>query len=399
MRPLDDRTATVPSSSYYGFLAEPDEVGRPAKRQRRNQEVTSDTAVNLIDDEDMEHQMSPTGTSPSAQRTSRLSSTSSQQSVRAKKSKGTGHKVDEYRDVERLMSAGQRSSSPQDYFHRRPVIIEDDQDTQPKQKTKSRDIQPNADRTEIGKPHRDQKPEIFESVEIRNPAGQKDATKQESPSLRKQFFSVDNERRVSNTRESPDELQGDITVQRAPSSLHGVHAKDASVGSPSAERSKKDTHRLPSPSDIRPTVFTSAPGQSQGKANRKAGRAEKSVSHKQLFEIDLFRFGPVERVSSEGQTFELTIDNVRDTLCLAEGAEKDSARGVDISLQKIMNVLEGESPSRKVRLRLSKMEGADEKVDIQLSSEKEKNTFCNALKQKHIKLLLKQRSIFQVFFF
>lgn len=372
-----------------------DENNRPTKRQRRSLEATSGPVVDLIDVEDMEHQTSPTGTSSSFQHTSRLSSTSSQQSVRPKKSKGTGKKLDEYRNVERLMSVGHAPTSPQNYFHRRQVIIEDDNDAPPTPKRKPGDTREGADRTETDKVNRDNKPEILDSVEICNTRNQKDVTELESPKSRKKFFSTDSKRRGSSGRESPDELQGDITVQRAPSSLNGVHVREASVGSSSADRSKKDTCWRSSPSDIRTVEFTSTSGKDRGKANRKE-RSDKGASHKKLFEADLFRFGPVERVSFEGQDFELTIDKARDTLCLAETADKDSTKGIDIPLQKIMTVFEGESPSRKIRLRLSKVEGSDEMVDIQLSSEKEKDNFCKVLKRKDIKFLSKERYAFEV---
>ncbi|KAJ9365137.1 hypothetical protein DTO280E4_792 [Paecilomyces variotii] len=388
-RQLDDRSVTIPGSSHRGYSVELDENNRPTKRQRRSLEATSGPVVDLIDVEDMEHQTSPTGTSSSFQHTSRLSSTSSQQSVRPKKSKGTGKKLDEYRNVERLMSVGHAPTSPQNYFHRRQVIIEDDNDAPPTPKRKPGDTREGADRTETDKVNRDNKPEILDSVEICNTRNQKDVTELESPKSLKKFFSTDSKRRGSSGRESPDELQGDITVQRAPSSLNGVHAREASVGSSSADRSKKDACWRSSPSDIRPVEFTSTSGKDRGKANRKE-RSDKGASHKKLFEADLFRFGPVERVSFEGQGFELTINKARDTLCLAETADKDSTKGIDIPLQKITTVFEGESPSRKIRLRLSKVEGSDEMVDIQLSSEKEKDNFCKVLKRKDIKFLSKE---------
>ncbi|KAL1886093.1 hypothetical protein Plec18167_000019 [Paecilomyces lecythidis] len=384
-RQLDDRSITIPGFARHGYCLETDEGNRPNKRQRRNPETQSSPVVDLIDDEDMEHQTSPTGTSPSFQRTSRLSSTSSQQSIRPKKSKGTGNKVDEYRNVERLMSIGYGLTSPQNLSHRRPVVIEDDNDVQATPKKKQGNMQ-EGERTQADEANRDHKPELLDSVEICNARREKDVTEQ-SPKSRKKNLSTEGKRRVSTGRESPDELQGDITVQRAPPLLNGVYVREASVSS-SADRSKTDTNRRSSPSDIRPTEFTSASSKKQGKTKRNE-KTDKG-SHKKLFEIDLFHFGPIERVSCEGQTFELIVDKARDRLCLAETAGKDSDQGVDIPLQKITTVLEGEGPSRKVRLRLSKVEGSDEVVDIQLGSEKEKDGFCKILKRRDIKFLPKE---------
>ncbi|GAD96850.1 Ulp1 protease, putative [Paecilomyces variotii No. 5] len=380
-RQLDDRSVAIPGFAHHGYFLETDEGNRPTKRQRRNPETPSGPVVDLIDDEDMEHPTSPTATSTSFQRTSRLSSTSSQQSIRPKKSKGSGNKLDEYRNVERLMSMGHSLSSPQRVFHRKPVVIEDDNDVQPTPKKKQGDMQEDAEGPEADEASRDHKPEVLDSVEICNTRNEKDVSELQSPKSRKKLLSTDGKRRISTGRESPDELQGAITVQRAPPSLDGVHVRDGSVSS-SADRSKTDTHRRSSPSDIRPTEFTSASSKKQGKAKRN-GRDKRS--HMQLFEADLFHFGPV---SLEGQKFEFIIDKTQGILSLTAG--KDSDKRVDIPLRKITTVLEGESPSRKVRLRLSKVQGSGEVVDIQLGSEEEKDGFCKILKRGDSKFISKE---------
>lgn len=284
------------------------------------------------------------------------------------------------------MSIGHGLTSPRNLSHRRPVVIEDDNDVQATLKKKQGNMQ-EGERTQADEANRDHKPELLDSVEICNARREKDVTELQSPKSRKKLLSTEGKRRVSTGRESPDELQGDITVQRAPPLLNEVYVREASVSS-SADRSKTDTNRRSSPSDIRPTEFTSASSKKQGKTKRNE-KTDKG-SHKKLFEIDLFHFGPIERVSCEGQTFELVVDKARDRLCLAETAGKDSDQGVDIPLQKITTVLEGEGPSRKVRLRLSKVEGSDEVVDIQLGSEKEKDGLCKILKRRDIKFLPKE---------
>lgn len=367
-------------------VAESYEVGRPSKRQRR--EGPAAGIINLVEDDEVELQNSPARTSAPAQRASQLSSTSSQPSARAEKSRNSRHHIDEFRQVEKTMGSHRLQCSPQRGSSKKYCsVADDDQEGWVTQTVRKQGLSlasnPSDRQLEAERPKNSVKPEIFQSVEI--PAQSRE---QRSPTLQRQFISLDGRRRTSDTRESPDELQGDVTVQRAPTSLTAVRKKDVNSDSRSTSQAERDVRRQPSPRDIRPMDFVSESG--PGKPNRKSQKEEKGTTHKRLFEANFFRFGAVERSSSNGQALEVAIDNVRGTIGL-EGARLNTPNDVNISLQKIFSVFRGQEESRKIQVRFSKAEGMDDKMDIELSSAKEKESMCSVLAKRNIKFQDKPR--------
>ncbi|KAL1989293.1 hypothetical protein VTN96DRAFT_55 [Rasamsonia emersonii] len=386
---VDDQSSPAPRSPQVNDLSDFDDSERPVKRQRRD-------VINLVDDEDAKRRTSSPTLSPEASRQHRLSSASSQSSARGRKPPESKN-VCEYRGVEKMMTSALRGSNNKQSPQKKQELLSDDGRGEPSaHNMKHRHLQSPISDDETASArlgHRTKRP-VFESVEIRNsPNGIGARSGEESPRLQKLFVPTDGKRRTSDMRESPDELQGEATVQPAPSSLSVNYRRDHTSESRSSDRSEKDarkgTQRI-SPSDIKPTTFTSS-RQSEGKKQRKLRKVTSGKSHVRLFEASLFRFGSVERVASEKQAFDVGFDSSNETIGLAAVSETEVDKGATIPVRKVALALQGMDGSRKVRLKLSKTEGAfDETVDIEFQSEKDKLDLCNLLETKGVKIRKKE---------
>ncbi|RJE17611.1 Ulp1 protease family protein [Aspergillus sclerotialis] len=186
-------------------------------------------------------------------------------------------------------------------------------------------------------------------------------------SLRDQFIATDGAQRNPDIKgrrrssDSPDELQGEITVKPSLSPVIRGGKADANTAAGYPDR-------LSSPSDIRPTDFTSR------RSNRKSRPGKEH--HKHMFDAVLVRVGQVERLSSDGGTFEICVNNTS----IEVAGDGDSGCAVQVPLTRFTQLIQGEKPSSKVRLRMSKTEMGDQ-MDIELSSPDEKTRFTSLLRQ------------------
>ncbi|KAL4929663.1 uncharacterized protein BDV17DRAFT_53478 [Aspergillus undulatus] len=167
--------------------------------------------------------------------------------------------------------------------------------------------------------------------------------------------------RPSFPRESPDELQGDVTVGPVPTSL-GKNSK----GQPASTSS-----------DIRPTVFISNDKSKRGIGKGKKEKPKKGLPPSQTFKIFYFRKSPFLKEALGGDNDKLKVDPGNGELTVTVA---DSAIVHTISLQKVLKVLVGGRSSRKVRFELSKVERDDTKLDLELSSSEEKENLRSLLR-------------------
>ncbi|KKK13695.1 hypothetical protein ARAM_000827, partial [Aspergillus rambellii] len=176
--------------------------------------------------------------------------------------------------------------------------------------------------------------------------------------------------RASLSRESPDELQGEATVRPVPASL-----EDSTKNAPSAPRTS-------SPSNIRPTVFTSSSHGTLTNPKYKKAKAAKGKSVRQSFKVTFFRGGAAHD-PPESQTDELVVNSTEGDICIRP-SEADIRHEIHIPLQKVLKILTGDTASRKIRLETSKGSEQETKFDIELSSVREKEEFCSLARELHI---------------
>ncbi|KAL2863305.1 SUMO protease ULP2 [Aspergillus lucknowensis] len=167
-------------------------------------------------------------------------------------------------------------------------------------------------------------------------------------------------------RESPDEIQGAVTVQPVPVSL--VQPK----------RDRDSVPRKGSPSDIRPTAFTSH--EKRNRKSKKVKSAENNLA-RQTFRIFFFRGGPIIRDALGTENDTLVLDFAENKLTITVA---DAGYVRDIPLQKVLKVLAGNTSSRKVRLELSKESQQDNKIDIELLTLEEKARFCALIHELNV---------------
>jgi hypothetical protein len=338
----------------------------------------SAAVIDLVEDED-----TPQPRSITSSRVHRLSDASSQASARFKKA-DLRQTVDEYREVEKLFSSRPKNNSSldsprkQNYLSRHPVIsgTSEKQLRSPFSETSS---------YFAGSPT--SKHAVLESVEISNPSNKpQPVSSASSPSLQRQFVPTDGERRTCDMRESPDELQGDATVQRAPSFLTVPKRGSTPVGAlKRSEKVIKKGTRRNSPSDIQQTLFNPSIT-SQTKRpykNKRPGR-----SHRRLFEARSYRLGDNRIDMSEGR-INIVFDSGSDTIGLEKDGESND--GQAIPARRVAQVFQGADLCRKVRLKLSSTAGSfDREMDIEFQSEQDKIEFCNLLDTKGVNVQTKE---------
>ncbi|KAL3478381.1 hypothetical protein BJX99DRAFT_106082 [Aspergillus californicus] len=161
------------------------------------------------------------------------------------------------------------------------------------------------------------------------------------------------------SRESPDELQGEVTVRPVPSSLN---------------KPKGDPASISTSSDIRPTEFSR-----QKPGNRKTKKG-KSIKERQLpsFRVFYFRGGAIIRPTLGGENDKVIVKSVDREITISVA---DAGYVRTIPLQKILKVMVGDDSSRKLRLELSKVSGEDSQLDIELASPEEKASLCSILEE------------------
>lgn len=169
--------------------------------------------------------------------------------------------------------------------------------------------------------------------------------------------------RASYSRESPDELQGDVTVRPVPTSLSNP---------------RRDPPNANTSSDIRPTVFISNEKPKRGHKSKREKSSKKRHSESQRFKILYYRGTPWLLDDLGTETDQLVVDPASGEITI-----KIANSGIirSISLKTVLKVFVGDTSSRKVRLELSKVEGQDTKIDLELSSSEEKEGLCSLLEK------------------
>ncbi|KAI9369500.1 hypothetical protein BJX61DRAFT_144861 [Aspergillus egyptiacus] len=329
---------------------------RSSKRRRVESPEGSAKVISISDDEGLEG--STTRRSPVATRTNAQSPTPSQIANGVKMPRDYNHgQRSEYRNVED--STRVRRPSPKKNAKSFYRFSSEDQDlTFTRDATKERrreSLLPGVEPDHAPRKLPEQTSNL--SVEIlTKPTPRGDSTTGSSTNRKP---------RLSISRESPDELQGDVTVGPVPTYL-----------------SKRETGiRSDAPSsDIRPTEFTSG-GKRKNRRNKKA-KSTKKEQAPQVFRVFYFRGGAIIRDTLGGENDLLVVDSARQEVTVRIA---DAGYERTIALSKVTKVLFGDESSRKIRLELSKVSGEDNRLDVELSSEKEKDSFCSLAQKLEIK--------------
>ena len=192
---------------------------------------------------------------------------------------------------------------------------------------------------------------------------------------------------VSDTRESPDELQGETTTQpvprfldaKQPQSRHKVN-KDSPL-SPARKRS---------PTDIRPTDFAGSPPQGPKKIKRTPNSLASS------FDVISVRYGSVRKRVAKGER--AAIQLAPEKIELGEDIFGPGKK-MEILMRNVRTALQGVEPSLKLRLKLSqKSEAPGDNIDIEFLVQSDKRKFVQVLQDFQIKTLDKTGFVFQMSF-
>ncbi|KAE8392618.1 hypothetical protein BDV23DRAFT_52253 [Aspergillus alliaceus] len=341
---------------------------RPSKRRRRESQDTSGGVISISDDDIME-QLPPDNTS-SAGHSTRLSPSLSQRSGKAKPrdSSSKRNKVDEYRNVERSMRPPRTPNQGSKKNHQLSSGGDHEERSSENAVRERRALAFNVDpeQTKLAWPDRAVKHEMIPSIEIPpySPAEQQTGLISRTQQL------TTNQKRPDGSRDSPDELQGDATVERAPVSLRQYQEDEIMMSKSEAEERPSTIGRLSSPSDIQPTVFTSSSQRHRKSDKRRTAPASREKSAVKIFYATFVRVGSSERRLSDA--FEIGVETTEPIIILPWNGKK-------LSLQRLDKVLQGNQPSCKVRLKFSRKGGLDDEMDIEFSTSEEQETFCNLL--------------------
>ncbi|PYH96107.1 cysteine proteinase [Aspergillus ellipticus CBS 707.79] len=366
----------------------PGHTGLERSKKRRRQEYSETSAGNPINlsDNDVEEQPAREAHAV-AEHSSRMSPTLSQISRKRKKQRDNRIEVKEFRAVEELMKSSAVHISPKHAAKAYSKLSSDDEHderfTENAAKERRRtSLLPGPDYSSI-KSDRPGKAEIFQSVEIVNPKPSGSAKHvKNNRTNSKQAIQKGAGRRVTDSRESPDELQGAVTVQIP--SFSGVPRRRARSESELEEHPATGNHQLSSP-DIRPTVFQTSENGLKGK-RKKSVKTPKLLST-QSFKVTFVRSGSIEQQASDGKPVQLDVDTTKGTIVFTH---KLDSKSVDVPFSKILKVFRGESPSHKVRLKLSKMSEFDQQIDIELISVQVKEAFCAFLATQRLQIVDKE---------
>jgi hypothetical protein len=226
----------------------------------------------------------------------------------------------------------------------------------------------NADKGPINKESKRPKQSVLELSERRDSAEQ-DLSHQNASSTR-----VD---AVSDTRDSPDELQGEATTQPVPRFL-----EDKS----NQARRKFNTDkpmfpvRKRSPTDIQPTDFAGSPPQGPKKIKRSHNRPDS------ILNVIYVRFGSVGKRVVKGAS--TTINLAPQKIELGEDIV-GTGKKIEILIRNVRTVIRGIEPSLKLRLKLSQDSKApgDTNVDIEFLVQSDKEKLVRVLQDSQIKAL------------
>ncbi|GAB1202314.1 hypothetical protein APSETT445_000926 [Aspergillus pseudonomiae] len=366
-----------------------DDQERPSKRRRRESQDTFRGVISIPDDDIMEQ--IPPDNSYLGGHSTRLSPALSQHSDRTKLRDPSSkrNRVDEYRDVERGIKpprTPKRGSIKytqlfsDEYYEERFT-----EDAARERRAMASDVEPES--AKLAWPDRAGKHEAIKSVEVYSPPLKE---QQDGPNLDCPSVAID-QNHPDSSRDSPDELQGGATVQPAPMLLKRGREKETSNAMSEPKEHPSVVGRLASPSDIQPTIFT---GSSQN--HRKSDKRRKAPTSPVKLAVKCFyatfvRFGSDEHRSSEA--FEINVETTEST-ATTETTITHPWNGERISLGRLDKVVQGKSPSRRVRLLFSRKGGLDNEMDMEFSTSEEQETLCNLLQRllhgQHVQLLYRR---------
>lgn len=228
---------------------------------------------------------------------------------------------------------------------------------------------------------------INSTVEDGEPADTTDLTREEPRSASRRRSHLD-----SDGSESPDELQRDFALPRAPLNrpMHGRHISiESPLNNPQEEVTRR-TNRKDSPSDIQPTIFRLS---RKAQANQQMGK-ESARSHLHLFDVRFFRHGDVELGH---QDLQLSLDEETDTIGLLY--TNDSVSAERIPVHRVASMVQGSDGSLKARFRLRYTEHSPiQYVDIEFGNDQDKTRLCEILEKRGVTSLSKE-GLVTLFFF
>lgn len=197
--------------------------------------------------------------------------------------------------------------------------------------------------------------------------------------LNHQIGTSSNTHTVSDTRESPDELQGEATTRAIPNVLDDK---------PNQSRHKLNTDkpmspvRKRSPSDIRTTDFASSPSQGP----KKIKRVHKTSAARVNLNVNYVRYGSIVKFFEvhKPRSVKMTPEKIEIGDDVAEPGKK-----VEILTRNIRLAYQGVDKSLKLRLKLSQKSESpgDSIVDIEFSTPIDKLHYVEQLEGSHIKII------------
>ncbi|KAI3112662.1 hypothetical protein CBS147333_3636 [Penicillium roqueforti] len=176
--------------------------------------------------------------------------------------------------------------------------------------------------------------------------------------------------RPVNGRESPDELQGDITTQPVPRSLSGTQLQATRPSKPEIHIETSTRKRSPS--------ATRSPDFSPPTPVMKKAKISQKNSDK-IHLVRYFRIGTFGK-SCDSRQF-VPIYLTKDGFELRENA-LGQGNTISIPFHEIRQIVVGETPSRKVRIKmLQSAVKEDDQLDVEFWTTDEKRNFLEVLKQ------------------
>ncbi|PYH42684.1 SUMO protease ULP2 [Aspergillus saccharolyticus JOP 1030-1] len=354
---------------------------RPAKRSRHRAPEPSNGKLLSLVDKDADAQSALT-TSPTATHASRMSPTSSQRSGKTKRKRNNLFPLEEFCDIESYIKPPLQHKKGPKHGKKQsvPTMPDDDHEERftrntAKDRRRRASSEDDGNSWKTGGADRPSKPQVLQGVEITSSKDHHVGNHAVVISPRRNnMTSPTMTRGHSESPESPDELQ--VTDQKRRSKEMMKKGENEKPFSPVREQ------RRSSPADIQPTVFTPSKTKRGLKAKKQKATANPVALSPSSFGVVYARFGLIEQQAPHGKEVELVLDSVRGGILLRN--KTDPAGCFDLPLHKVTKAIEGAPPSCKVRLVLSKMEGSDQKIDLELSSVEEREQFCNGLKRQNI---------------
>ncbi|RAK80346.1 cysteine proteinase [Aspergillus fijiensis CBS 313.89] len=370
---------------------------RPTKRPRHRaapEPSRSGSILGLVDKETDAHPA--LDTSPPTTHPSRMSPTSSHRSAKLRKTRNNLFALEEFRGVEKNVKPPQQQQQQQHRKgnakhgkkHPAPTSRPDDareerftEDAAAERRRRASSDDGGFSRIDGSK--RAPKHEVLRGVEIspsknRNPGKGALARSPRQNGL----ASPTRTRDPSESQDSPDELQVTAEVRRS--------KKVAGKGEIDNQVALGKEHRQSSPADIQHTVFTPSKTKRGLKGKQQKYTTNKAASTTKSFGIIYARFGPIEQHADQRNGVELLMDLERGVILLHN--QNDPAECFELPLSKVTKATGGLPPSGKIRLLLSKMEGLDQKLDLELSSAEEKERFSDGLRGWNIEPLLQDEA-------